>query len=570
MSSERVMMPAGRCASPLGSPAHLTPCTAVLRCFVGCVRAVGRAVSHLPSVRARLLSHCCFNAPAPSPPHDAPWTRRLERQMSSSAAASLSELVKLCPFMRQETGAAPALNAAAATVPAQDAAARSLAAPAARQPTHRAAAPAARAAGCRAAGGAVPLRAACHVGALSGAGRAASARGATRPASFTPAGTRSLSTHPAVEEDPLLAAARVHTQVDLGHVSLDGGGGDDDDDVGAEQCGGVGPPDPVGAATSGGAWESAFQRVTNNLREEGRYRVFQNVNRVAGGFPHAVWYDQGGMKRDVITWCTNDYLGMGQTPPVTDAMHGAISTFGAGSGGTRNISGTNQGHVELEDELAELHNKEAALVFSSCYVANDALLSVLPSFLPGLQIFSDEGNHASIIQGIQHAKQSPHFGGKAVYRHNDLEHLEEVRLTLSACASFVSASRPGPIDWPRLPDHDAPRPTLTEHMLARLAAPGGSAQRLAQGGGLRVRLLDVRHDGGHRRHLRRRAAVRRGDVHRRGGAPPHARTREPLHAPPRRRPSNCAVARAARWRCSVAAARLGLCVRTLALTTRSL
>ena len=111
-------------------------------------------------------------------------------------------------------------------------------------------------------------------------------------------------------------------------------------------------------------------------------------------------------------------------------MTGAIDQFGGGSGGTRNISGTNQGHVELEQELASLHGKESALVFSSCYVANDAILGMLPAFLPNVQIFSDQGNHASIIQGIHHAKLQPDLGGKHIYRHNDLEHLEEL---MSAC-----------------------------------------------------------------------------------------------------------------------------------------
>jgi len=183
-------------------------------------------------------------------------------------------------------------------------------------------------------------------------------------------------------------------------------------------------PIDQGRTTSGGQFEERFDRITQSLRQEGRYRIFQNVNRIAGGFPRAVWYDsRGEQKQDVITWCTNDYLGMGQARAVTESMHFAISKYGCGSGGTRNISGTNQGHVDLEIELADLHGKESALIFSSCYVANDALLSVLPDFMPGVHIFSDEGNHASIIQGIKHASQSPNFGGKAIYKHNDLQHL---------------------------------------------------------------------------------------------------------------------------------------------------
>ena len=183
-------------------------------------------------------------------------------------------------------------------------------------------------------------------------------------------------------------------------------------------------PDSPAQGTSGGRFERQFGAVTDDLRQEGRYRVFQNVNRIAQNFPHATWSDPAGGIKPVVTWCTNDYLGMGQASPVTDAMKDAIDAFGCGSGGTRNISGTNQGHVSLEAELAALHSKEAALTFSSCYVANDALLSALPSFLPGLHVFSDAGNHASIIQGIKHAAQSPQFGGKAVYKHNDLQDLE--------------------------------------------------------------------------------------------------------------------------------------------------
>jgi 5-aminolevulinate synthase len=167
-------------------------------------------------------------------------------------------------------------------------------------------------------------------------------------------------------------------------------------------------------------YENQFRRHLESLHQEGRYRVFADLKRRCGAYPVADHFTETGT-RDVTVWCSNDYLGMSQHPAVREAMHEAIDQVGAGSGGTRNISGTTHYHVELEGELADLHNKEAALLFTSAYIANDATLSTLTRLIPGLQIFSDEKNHASMIEGIRHGG-----GPKHIFRHNDLEHLEEL------------------------------------------------------------------------------------------------------------------------------------------------
>ncbi|MFK7877618.1 MAG: 5-aminolevulinate synthase [Paracoccaceae bacterium] len=159
----------------------------------------------------------------------------------------------------------------------------------------------------------------------------------------------------------------------------------------------------------------------SRLHDEGRYRTFIDIERRKGHFPHAVWTHPDGSERPITVWCGNDYLGMGQNPVVLDAMHEALDATGAGSGGTRNISGTTVYHKRLEAELADLHGKETALLFTSAYIANDATLSTLPKLFPGLIIYSDALNHASMIEGVRR-----NGGAKRIFRHNDVAHLREL------------------------------------------------------------------------------------------------------------------------------------------------
>ena len=165
-------------------------------------------------------------------------------------------------------------------------------------------------------------------------------------------------------------------------------------------------------------YERYFAERLGALKAEGRYRVFADLERRVGAFPRAARH-AGGRVEDVTVWCSNDYLGMGQHPSVLAAMHAAIDTSGAGAGGTRNISGTCHVHVELEAELAALHGKEAALLFTSGYVANWTALSTLASGLPDCVVLSDAENHNSIIEGIRHGRSE-----KAIFRHNDAAHLD--------------------------------------------------------------------------------------------------------------------------------------------------
>jgi 5-aminolevulinate synthase len=168
-------------------------------------------------------------------------------------------------------------------------------------------------------------------------------------------------------------------------------------------------------------YNAQLDQALNRLHQEGRYRTFIDIERDKGNFPHAVWTQPDGQKKDITVWCGNDYLGMGQHPAVLSAMHEAVDATGAGSGGTRNISGTTVYHKRLEAELADLHQKEAALLFTSAYIANDATLSTLPKLFPGLIIYSDALNHASMIEGVRR-----NGGAKRIFRHNDVAHLREL------------------------------------------------------------------------------------------------------------------------------------------------
>ena len=169
------------------------------------------------------------------------------------------------------------------------------------------------------------------------------------------------------------------------------------------------------------SYELHLESAISRLHDEGRYRTFIDIERERGNFPNAVWLRSDGTQKPVTVWCGNDYLGMGQNPIVIDAMHEALDSAGAGSGGTRNISGTTRFHKKLEFELADLHSKESALLFTSAYIANDATLSTLPKLFPGLIIYSDELNHASMIEGIRR-----NGGAKRIFRHNDIDHLREL------------------------------------------------------------------------------------------------------------------------------------------------
>lgn len=181
-------------------------------------------------------------------------------------------------------------------------------------------------------------------------------------------------------------------------------------------------------------YKAAFENSVEQVRSEGRYRVFADLKRVRGQFPQAVRRREDGSEQDVVIWCSNDYLGMGQHPVVLKAMQDEIDAVGAGAGGTRNISGTTRSAVDLEAELADWHHKEAALLFTSGYVGNEATLSTLQKILPGLITFSDALNHASMIAGIRQGG-----GERHIFKHNDLAHLEALLAAAPAGAPKLIA-----------------------------------------------------------------------------------------------------------------------------------
>ena len=177
-----------------------------------------------------------------------------------------------------------------------------------------------------------------------------------------------------------------------------------------------------------------FQKTIDKLKAEGKYRVFNDILRERGQFPNAIWYGPYNIK-NIVNWCSNDYLGMGQQKVVLDAMHTALDQTGAGAGGTRNIAGTSHYHVALEIQLAKLHKKPTSLLYTSAYVANEWTLVALKQIIPDIVYFSDSANHASLIQGIRHSGAD-----KVIWTHNDMEDLEQKLKSVSGTPCIVFES----------------------------------------------------------------------------------------------------------------------------------
>ena len=180
--------------------------------------------------------------------------------------------------------------------------------------------------------------------------------------------------------------------------------------------------------------KSHFEKLVENLKDTGKYRVFNDILRERGEFPKAIWYSQYAIK-NIVNWCSNDYLGMGQHKVVLDAMHTALDQTGSGSGGTRNIGGTSHYHVALEHEIARLHSKPQALLYTSAYVANEWTLIALSKIIPYIVFLSDSKNHASLIQGIRHSGAE-----KLIWKHNDVDDLEQKLKTCKGTPCIVFES----------------------------------------------------------------------------------------------------------------------------------
>ena len=177
-----------------------------------------------------------------------------------------------------------------------------------------------------------------------------------------------------------------------------------------------------------------FSDILKELKDDGRYRVFNDILRTAGDFPNAIWYSKYSINK-IVNWCSNDYLGMGQHKYVLDSMKTALETSGAGAGGTRNISGTTHYHIALEAEIQRLHNKESALLFTSAYNANQTTIETMAKIIPDILFISDAQNHSSIIQGIRHSKAK-----KEIFKHNDVNDLESILMSNTGpkCVIFES------------------------------------------------------------------------------------------------------------------------------------